>query len=208
MFGSKKKKIERQEAIKDLAYNLGGKFYEGDEFQIKNQLLEFNLFKSGHSKKITNLIHLKDDEKEISIFDYAFVIQAGNTPVVYKQSVFFINSKKLALPIFQLKPETFFNKVGSWLGIEDIDFESHPKFSDQYYLKGENEDYIRSMFNPDILNFFTIEKKWNLEGIGYYMIFYKSKKLLGKERINNLYHKGMDIYQKIKIEKDEFLKEK
>lgn len=41
-----------------------------------------------------------------------------------------------------MKFENFFYKVGVFLGFDDIDFEEYFKFFENYYLKGEDEEYI------------------------------------------------------------------
>ena len=117
--------------MEQLAFGLDAKFQKRDDYGQRNLLKDFSLFRQGHSRKIYNLITKTDSEKEMNIFDYHYVIQAGNTPVPVRQTVFFVNSKMLALPQFFMQPETFFHKIGQYLGMQDIDFEQFPKFSHQ-----------------------------------------------------------------------------
>jgi len=186
----------RAEAMEKVARQLGMTYTAKDEYGYKSLLADFKLFQKGTSKKIINLLHKKEEgfELEIFIFDYHYVISSGKSSVKYKQTVFFIKSKKLGLPQFSLQPEHFFHRIGTYLGMQDIDFESHPEFSDQYLLKGEDEDLIREKLDENFRSFFTIEKNWTLEGIGYFMVFYANKKLLPPEEITDFYAKGKEIY--------------
>ncbi|MEL6866576.1 MAG: hypothetical protein AAFP19_19275 [Bacteroidota bacterium] len=206
MFGRLKAKArERSEKLKKVAFQLDMDFIPIDEYGFVSMLKDFRLFKYGHSKKITNMMYKRDvwNQLDVRLFDYRFVIQAGNTPVHHRQSVIFIQSKLLNLPEFLLKPETFFHWVAAKLGMEDIDFEAFPEFSNQYHLTGRDEELIRHQFNKDVLQFFTIEKDWRLEGVNYYLIFYKRRHLFSPEEIKSFYQKGMQLYQMLREQSKE-----
>ncbi len=192
-----KGKRRRAEGMENAARQLGMTYTAKDEYGYKSLLGDFKLFQKGTSKSIVNFLQKKETELdlEIFIFDYHYVISTGNSSVRYKQTVFFVKSSKLGLPQFSLKPEHFFHKIGTYLGMQDINFESHPEFSDQYLLKGEDEDLIRAKLDENFRNFFTIEKNWYLEGLGYFMVFYAHNKLLPPAEITNFYSKGREIYK-------------
>jgi hypothetical protein len=50
------------------------------------------------------------------------------------------------------------------LGYQDIDFESHSRFSSSYLLRGPNEAAIRAEFSPNILDYFENQPAhWHVE---------------------------------------------
>ena len=102
-----------------------------------------------------------------------------------------------------MKPENFFHKIGAWLGIEDIDFDAFPEFSNQYYLKGKDKEAVRDMMDNRVLHFFTVNKDWYLEGVNYYMIFYKDEQLLSSGQIYKFFNKGMELYRMLSAQNDE-----
>ena len=154
---------------------------------------------------MSHLLQKKDGllEMNLHIFDYQYTISTGKTSHTYKQTVFFVESKKLALPEFWMKPENFFHKIGAWLGIEDIDFDAFPEFSNQYYLKGKDKEAVRDMMDNRVLHFFTVNKDWYLEGVNYYMIFYKDEQLLSSGQIYKFFNKGMELYRMLSAQNDE-----
>lgn len=191
--------------LEKAAFDLGLSFTPKDEWGLLRLLLDFQLFSRGHSKRISNILRKEDDwlHMDASVFDYRYTISAGNSHRIFKQSVFFMHSKNLALPQFLMKPEGFFHKIGQWLGLqEDIDFEEFSAFSDQYFLKGQDEAFVRSSMNAETLRFFTIEKNWNLEGVNYFLIFYRKNKLLPPDQIKDFYQKGMKICELLSQEKE------
>ena len=185
----------RSGQMKDVAKKLGLSYDRGDDFGLINLLKDFKLFSRGRRKKITNILGEKTEWKETDfrLFDYKYTIKTGKHSKTFRQTVFFVQSKKLGLPQFYMKPEHFFNKIGHYLGIEDIDFEEFPEFSNQYWLKGEDEGQIRQTMSDDVLHFFTIEKDWSLEGINYYLIFYKKNEILPNTDLVDFYQKGKAI---------------
>lgn len=195
----------RQQALEKVAFQLGMNFSATDEWGLKTLLRDFKLFKRGGRRKILNMMQHQSalNEMDIRIFDYQFTVSTGNSSRTFKQTVFFVESKKLGLPQFLMKPENFLHRIAAYLGFEDIDFEEYPKFSTQYYLKGEDEDYIRGTLNDDFLKFFSIERNWYLEGLNYYLIFYKFNKLLPPTNIKDFHRKGLKLIEI--LEQDPFV---
>lgn len=194
--------MSRQQQLERLAYQLDMEYSPKDEWGLKTLLKDFKLFRRGGRKRIKNLLHQQSGLHQLDtrIFDYQFTISTGNSSRTFKQTVFFVESKELGLPQFWMKPESFFHRVGAYLGFEDIDFEEYPKFSENYYLKGEDEEYIRSSLNDEFLKFFSVEKKWYLEGLNYYMIFYRFNKVLPPQEVKNLHTKGLKLVEMLKQE--------
>lgn len=187
----------RAEQLDNIAFQLGMEFNPRDEWGLINYLEDFKLFRRGFAKRISNILHRQDDLLNLNtyIFDYRFTVSTGNSARVIRQTVFFIESRKLGLPIFYMRPENIFHRIGEFLGLQDIDFEEYPVFSDNYLLRGDDESYIRASMDESFLRFFSVEKKWYLEGINYYLLFYRRGRLLKPEQIREFYSKGLEIYR-------------
>lgn len=187
----------RSEQLAEIAYRIGVDFSPEDDWGLINLLEDFKLFKRGYRKKIANILRSQDEllESDLRIFDYQYTIPAGNSSKRYRQTVFFADSRKLGLPEFRMKPELFIHKIGALLGFKDINFKAFPEFSRQYYLKSSDEQYIRATMNDGILRFFSLEKGWRIEGINYYLIFYRKNELFPPEKIKEFYDKGMQVFE-------------
>lgn len=194
---------KRSRQLKNVAYELELQYIPEATEILLPFLLDFKLFDRGKSKRIRNVLYQEHPmlEFRLHIFDYHFRMGSGNTQHDYKQTVFFLRSKKLGLPQFWMKPEQFFHKVGEFLRLtSDIDFEEHPDFSKQYRLKSTDEDYLRATMDDDILHFFTINKSWCLEGVNYYLVFYKNDKLISPDEIVDFYQKGLHLAKLLEAE--------
>lgn len=195
---------DRTEQLRQTARELGMEFTEKDEYGLIGLLRDFHLFDKGGSKEISNLMSFASPlmEDRVNIFDYSYTVSTGKSAVTFRQTVFFINSKRLSMPEMLLKPEHFFHRIGNWLGIEkDIDFEEHKVFSSNYLLQGEDEPRVRRTINQDdVIRFFTVEKEWSLESVGFFMILYQQERLIPPHQIKYLHQRGMMLFDNFKTD--------
>ncbi|MBI1228163.1 MAG: hypothetical protein GC192_23215 [Bacteroidetes bacterium] len=194
----------RTEQLRQVAFELKMEYAERDEYGMIGLLRDFQLFQKGGRKEITNLLSQASPlmEDRFHLFDYKYTISTGKSTHNHRQTVLFINSKRLSMPEMLMKPEYFFNKIGTWLGFQqDIDFEEHKVFSDNYLLQGEDEPRVRrTMNNEEVIRFFTIEKDWYLESVGFFMVFYQHDRIIQPHEIKYFYDRGMLLFDNFKEE--------
>jgi len=188
----------RERNMSALADKLGFQFYPEDDYGMEIQLQDFRLFSQGRSKSIDRIMRKQDGlmDLDVAIFDYSYQIwgSSGKDDRVH-QTVFFLQSAKLGLPELWLQPETIVHKLGELVGFTDIDFVRFPKFSGNYRLTGGDEEYIRHHFNDEVLNYFTMNKGWSMEGIGFYLLFYRKGTLISSAQIEQFFKRGQEVYK-------------
>ena len=198
-FRSPYQKRLRTAELRQTAKQLNMDFEEKDEWGLKALLHDFEVFRKGGRRRITNImsktIGLMDEK--INIFDYQYTISTGKSSSTFYQTVFFIQSKELGLPEMLIYPENFFHKIGSLFGMQDIDFVEYPEFSRKFLVQGD-EWRIRRLVDEDLAKFFLVERHWCLESLGFYLVFYRRKVLVSPKSIKMLFKKGMDLYEHLK----------
>lgn len=183
--------------MKEMAAELAMEYYESDEQELVHSLAGFKLFQRGRRRRVTNLLSFIDEGQgyEMCIFDYAYTTGGGKSSSRRKQTVFMVRSSDLNLPIFHLKPKHMLHKLGEYIGwTKDIIFESHPVFSEAYLLQGNQEIDIRYVFHTDLLDFFSREEGWHLEGYGREFLLFRDSGKMNKEEMLNLYNKGEYVF--------------
>jgi hypothetical protein len=190
----------RSSHLRKIAYKLGLEYQQEDDYDLTTQLSDFRLFRKGSRKRVSNILRRQDGlmEFDIRIFDYRYLSWNGNKMQQQTQTVFYLQSTQLGLPELWMQPETILHKIGELLGMGDIDFVRFPKFSGNYRLTGEDETFIRHHFSDEVLNYFTLEKGWSLEGVGYFMILYKKGRIMSPEAIEDFYQRGMKVFELLK----------
>ena len=92
-------------------------------------------------------------------------------------------------------PEKWYHRVGTYFGMQDIDFVEYPAFSQNYLLRGDDEDYIRHHFNhPALVSFFDNQGFYRLEGMNYLMILYVHNVIMPHKQIMQLVRIGDTIH--------------
>jgi len=162
----------------------------------------FPLFNRGHSKRIRNLMEGSVDGIRVAVFDYHFTVGGGKSQTVYHQTVCAVCDRRLRLPVFDLKPESIWNKLGALFGYEDIDFEEHPEFSRKYFLSGVGEAAVRALFRPEVRD--NLEKRagLSLEGAGDRFICFRTNVRVEPGEIENLTREALETLVLFRPEKE------
>ncbi len=185
---------KRKEAVQKVADTLGLSFYPDGDPALQSQMTNFNLFNKGRSRRMYNMIHGEAGGVDLAIFDYKYRTGSGKNSSTHNQTVVFIGAQDLNLPQFTLCPETFFARVGAIFGVDDIDFDSHPKFSDNCYLTGSDEEAVRRTFTPEVLEFFEANPGITTDAYGRGFIFYRGGKREKPEVIRDLMGEAFKLY--------------
>jgi carbonic anhydrase len=97
-----------------------------------------------------------------------------------------INLKSVKLPTYQLTLETGIDKIAEKLGVQDLDFESHPKFSRNFLLQGEDEAAVRAFFTPELLQLHETNPDIFGECVGGALLFRLGRNLANEDGVERL----------------------
>lgn len=150
---------KRTEALHAVAIDIGLEFSPTKDDALLSKMNAFALFNKGRSRKMRNVMTTKTDIGRITIFDYQYTTSGGQNSRTYHHTVVSIESDALRLPSFALRPEGVFQKVGAALGMQDIDFEGHPEFSNSFVLTGDDEHSVRRFFDAELLESLGQQRK-------------------------------------------------
>ena len=192
--------LKRSENLRKIAIDLNIPFYPKGDDSLYDHLEYFYLFSNNSKSQITNMLHQEDKETELAFFDFTFEIGGGISRISrdhgisyasrYQQSVVYFCSPKLDLPQFVLQPEKKFHEFGD---LQDIDFSSHTKFSDDYLLQGNPEESVRNLFNDQLLDFFESKPGLCVEGGANQMLFYRLNERVSPNNLSQFLEEGMQV---------------
>ncbi len=123
-------------------------------------------------KRNTGLSHLLRGSAgtgEVAVAD----VRTGSGKGATLRTVALYRLARKRLPVFELRPEHFLDKIGSAFGYKDINFESNPEFSKTYKLQGAEEMAVRELFHSGRLTFFEQQKGWSVDGAGEWLAVYR-----------------------------------
>lgn len=187
---------KRTAAMLPVAETLGMEFSAEADQLLLDSMQAFKLFDRGHSREMRNVMKAETAAAQLAIFDYRFTIGHGKNQTVHKQTVFAMQTDELDPPQFLLRPERFLDKIGSFVGGQDIDFDSHPRFSKLFVLQGENEDDVRLFFDNKLLEYFEQNEGLYVESAPGAFIFF-NRQLSKPDQIRELMDQGYAAYAAI-----------
>jgi hypothetical protein len=185
---------KRTEALQEQAESMGLRFVKDAGDHVRQRFERFALFNRGRSRKVKNLIEGDSGEVKISIFDYTYVTGSGKHTKHHNQTIAALQSPSLVCPEFSIRPEGFFDRIGSAIGFQDINFESHPEFSRLFVLKGPDESAIREFLRPAILEYFQGHAGITLEAGHDTMFFYRASTRSKPEQLKDLLSQAYEAY--------------
>lgn len=153
---------ERTHRISEVGISLGYMFEERSPGFLK-QLPKFQVLDIGRGRKARNILRGKLRKGELTLFDHQFTTGRGRHTRTSKQTVAYVSQIHLTCTDFSMRPETLLHRLTATFGYQDIDFTSHPEFSQAYLLRGKNEQAVRQLFQPHVLSFFEIFRNWVVE---------------------------------------------
>ena len=174
---------KRTEQMSVAAQELGFSF-EGDATaMLATDVAGLPLFSRGHSKKARNAMCKSVRGTEITLLDYQYTVGAGKHQHTHRHTVaIFRGDGQAVFPDFEVKPETFFHKIGALFGYQDIDFDTHQKFSQKYLVRGTDVPAIRGTFSTEVLDFLqSSAAQWSIESRASWMAIYQAKRAKPEE---------------------------
>ena len=189
---------KRAEAFRRLAETTNFTFSPKGDRTMLGPIVEFSLFSKGQYRRISNVLTGKFNGIPVMIFDYQYTTGSGDSAHIWKQTVIAMESEKLELPNFVLRPEGLFDKIGDVFGRKDIDFEIYPKFSKQYFLRGESEESVRNIFTDSTIQYYEQHPGLSTEGEGDRFIFYHGSRVVPIDQIQNLMQQGYELFELFK----------
>ena len=184
---------QRTGQLQAMAGRMGFAYSAQAESSLWGRVEDFNLFSQGRSRRIHNVLRRQIHDIDVTIFDYKYTTGSGKHSHTHYRTVMLFETARLKLPRFTLRPEGFFHRVANKLGSQDIDFEAHPVFSEDYLLQGPDETRIRRLFDEEALLYYTRHPQLCTEGDGRRLVFYQGGRRVEPEGMEGLLQQGLDI---------------
>ena len=180
-------KKRRQEGLARVAQEMGFT-YSPEAIGMENLPLRGLPF-FARSNRVSNLLQGVVASGRIVLIDCRVVI--GRT--VYSQTVGCLQLAGKEFPSFELRPESFWLKIGSPFGYQDINFPENDSFSNNFQLGGENEAAVRGVFHSSVRSYFDQHRGWNVEGRGEWLAIYKEAEVVSPPKLRGFIEESQQI---------------
>jgi hypothetical protein len=180
-------------ALQAAAERMGWGFRDAVPFETIPDLERFELFREGRSKKLTNLMTSPAGDPRGVVFEYTYTTGGGKSQQTHRQTVLYVTSDALRLPVFSLRPQHFLHSIGKMFGYQDIDIERHPTFSEMFVLRGENEFAVRAAFTERPIEFFEQRRGVCAAGTGRELLLWRAGRRVAPDEIEPFVNEAFDL---------------
>jgi MFS superfamily sulfate permease-like transporter len=147
-----------------------------------NDLKEFHFFKIRPIERKSNCLKgtFKASNVPWEITDVTFSEGSAFTSEIFNTTLMMLKLPK-KVPVFTMEKEGVIDKIidrmKSYTGCKDIDFEKYPEFSKKFLILGNKEAEIQSFFTSEIIHFFESHQIYRVESNGEALIIFDKIKL-------------------------------
>lgn len=169
----RRSEAQRAEAMRSIAARLGWGYRDEVSFETIPDLDRFELFTAGRRRRLTNVMTSPAGDPRAVLFDFTYTTGGGKSQATHRQTVYYGVSDNLDLPQFSLRPQRFYHEIAKAFGYQDIDLETHPRFSAMFLLRGGDADAVRTAFNDAVVQFFEKQEGVCAAGMGRELLYWR-----------------------------------
>ena len=168
--GSAAKLSHRQKRLRNLASERDYEFKSQVDWNT-TYLKKFHFFEIRPIERKYNCLKGNFESLDVSweIADITFNEGGAFTAETFNTTMMVLQLNK-KIPIFTMEKEgvleKIFDRVMTYTGYKDIDFEMYPDFSKKFLIMGNKESEIRSFFTDDVIRFFEDHQIYHIESNG------------------------------------------
>ena len=183
----------RQNSIEELAKNYT-LTYDSKKEKETHFLDKFHFFRTKSIHYIYNKLYTKNSV--LSIFDIEFSEGEFIAKETVRTTMLHIALDE-EIPEFTLDREGFLEKVYAFAGFKDIPIQEHSDFNKRFYLLGEDEVAIKTLFNNDFIHFFESNPYYHIESNGNSLLIFSKERLASIKEVKALFDFGKRLKQVI-----------
>jgi hypothetical protein len=169
---------KRRMALEAWAASRGLSFDPSNDRQMDDRYPEFKCLRRGGNRYASNVMQGRAAERPVCAFDYHYETNStdskGNSTTEHHHFSAVIVETGLPLKPLLIRKEGFFDKVGEFLGFDDIDFES-TEFSRQFYVKSPDRRWAFDVIHQETMEFLLASPRFSLEFQGSDAIAYRDR---------------------------------
>ena len=169
---------KRREAMLSLAARLGLRFDPGKDRDIARQYKFLDKLRVGDNRYAFNILSGNYHSHDVMAFDYHYETHStdskGHRTTHNHHFSAVIVATGLPLKPLAIRKEGFFDKIGEFLGFDDIDFES-TEFSREFFVKSPDRRWAFDVIHQETMEFLLASPRFALEFQGSDAIAYRDR---------------------------------
>ena len=187
---------KRREGLSALADEWMYRFAERDDV-LKESLSQFYLLNRGRNKKLRNVLQGQNRGIEVAVFDYLHTTGGGKSSREHTESVIVLQSSRLSLPFFTVRPKGTFEFLRKRFGKAAITFADDPQFDEKYLVfpaKDADPNPVITTLKMNIREQLARESKLIVEGNRDRLVVYRERKRLNIDDLRSFLDEAISVF--------------
>lgn len=154
-----RREAEMSEAADELGLDYSGGLKSDDaEDEVEEHLRE--MFSTNGRVSVGNMLRKEMGDASLVVAEVTQIRHSSHGSSSHSttrvSTVAFFESPDLQWPTFTMQPEgKVLGLLAGMIGLQDIDFDDYPVFSDAYHLSGHHPEAVRALFTDELLQYFS-----------------------------------------------------
>ncbi len=165
-----RKEQQRRQALLAWAAARRWRFQRKGLPDLRSRFPGLKILDRGHSRSNGNVITGTVDGREVLCLDYKYVTGSGKNRSTHSVGMVIMDCGFPTIPLL-IRREHVFDKVGEFLGADDIDFES-VEFSRRFYVKSNDRKWAYDIIHSRTMDYLMQAPALNIEfGMGAIAVY-------------------------------------
>ena len=191
-------KKKRLDALNAFALAHGLSFSPDRDVSLRTRYPFFSAFQRGHSQYAYNIFQGSYKNKDILAFDYHYAITVHTKNGTRTQHYHFsavVLRTDFPLKTLAIRPETLLDKIGEFVGLDDIDFESN-EFSRKFFVTAKEKKFAYDMIHQGMMKY-LLENPNYLIRMDHNEILIYQNKIFQPEEIAKCLDVGVGMIERV-----------
>jgi hypothetical protein len=165
---------QRRETIRAWAQSQGYRFRAGRDSELARRYPDFKVLHRGRNRFAKHVVSGEVEGRSFEAFDYQYTTGHGKNRRTHRLSAIVLRSPHLLIPL-RIRREHLFDRIGEFLGFDDIDFES-AEFSRKFHVSSPDRKWAFDVLHNRTIEYLLRECFANLEFDGWHVIVYRGNR--------------------------------
>lgn len=141
---------------------------------LADQFADFGILHRGYARHAKNVMIGTCGDRPVWAFDYAFTTGSGRSRRTHRFSAVVIRSAHPLIPL-TIRREHFFDRVGEFVGFDDIDFES-AEFSRRFCVKSPDRRWAYDVIHTQMMEYLLAHADATVQFDNWHVIAYRMRR--------------------------------
>lgn len=170
---------KRRRALRAWAAGHRFTFSAAKDKTLADRFDGFGILHRGHSRHAKNVVSGTHNDRPLWAFDYSYTTGSGRNRRTHRFSAVVIKCAHPLIPL-TIRREHLFDRVGEFIGLDDIDFES-AEFSRRFYVKSPDRRWAYDVIHATMMEFLLEHCNASVEFDGWHVMAHRRRRFSPSE---------------------------